>query len=72
MNQKTFIVPTISCGHCTNTIQMELGELEGVTAVTASQETKQVHVEWNDTTNWEQINALLHEINYPPQQLIQL
>lgn len=72
MTTKTFTVPNISCGHCTHTIESELGELSGVTNVQAIQETKQVTVTWNDPANWEQIKSLLNEINYPPQELIQL
>lgn len=72
MTTKTFTVPNISCGHCTHTIESELGELAGVTSVQAAKDTKQVTVAWQDPANWEKINALLHEINYPPQELIQL
>lgn len=72
MNSKTFTVPNISCGHCTHTIEMELGDLAGVTSVTAVEDTKKVTVEWQDPANWEQIQALLQEINYPPEGLIQI
>lgn len=72
MSTKTFIVPNISCGHCTNTIETELSELAGVTSVKAEKETKQVTVSWDNPADWQQINSLLHEINYPPQELIQL
>jgi len=66
MPSKTFTVPAIHCGHCTRTIENELSELEGVRAVTADQETRVVTVEWDAPATWEQIDALLHEINYPP------
>ncbi|MGB1249081.1 MAG: heavy-metal-associated domain-containing protein [Candidatus Promineifilaceae bacterium] len=72
MNSKTIVVPGISCGHCTNTIQEEIGELAGVSAVSAAVDTKQVVIEWADPASWEQINETLHEIGFPPQQLIQL
>lgn len=72
MTTKTFTVPAISCGHCTHTIESELSELAGVTSVQAVKDTKQVTVSWNDPANWEQIKSLLQEINYPPQELIQL
>lgn len=68
MANKTFKVPNISCGHCVMTIQRELGELPGVTAVKADQETKLVTVEWREPqTSWEAIRSLLQEINYPPE-----
>ena len=72
MTTKTFTVPNISCGHCTHTIEMEVGELAGVTKVTAVQDTKQVTIEWNDPATWEKIHATLQEINYPPEGLIQI
>jgi copper chaperone CopZ len=72
MESKTFTVPNISCGHCTHTIEMELSDLDGVTGVTAIEDTKQVTVAWQDPANWKQIQALLQEINYPPEGLIQI
>lgn len=72
MTSKTFLVPAIHCGHCTHTIEMELGELAGVQSVKAEQETRQVTVSWQEPATWDQINALLHEINYPPADLIQI
>ena len=72
MNSKTFTVPNISCGHCTHTIEMELGELTGVSSVKAVEASKQVTVEWGEPASWEKIQALLQEINYPAEGLIQL
>lgn len=66
METKTFTVPNISCGHCTHTIEMEVGDLAGVKTVSAEEESKQVTVAWEDPATWGKINALLHEINYPP------
>ena len=61
----TFNVPTISCGHCVHTIQTEVGDLEGVTLVTASNETKQVEISFDAPATEAAIVALLAEINYP-------
>jgi copper chaperone len=65
MQTKTFEVPNISCGHCVMTIKNEVGELAGVMKVEADRVTRQVTVEWDAPANWEQIKALLAEINYP-------
>jgi len=65
MTSKTFTVPNISCGHCTRTIERELGELTGVTRVKADAVSKQVTVEWEEPATWDNIRALLEEINYP-------
>jgi copper chaperone CopZ len=68
MQSKTVKVPNISCGHCVHTIQMEVGELEGVNSVMAAEDTKTVTVEWAEPPQtWENIKALLTEINYPPE-----
>jgi copper ion binding protein len=72
MTNKTFTVPNISCGHCTHTIETEVGELAGVSSVKADQESKQVTVAWGNPATWDKIQAVLQEINYPPEGLIQL
>ncbi|HSG16969.1 MAG TPA: cation transporter [Anaerolineae bacterium] len=66
MQSKTFTVPNISCGHCVHTVEMEVGDLAGVKNVKAEQDSKQVVVEWGEPATWEQIEALLVEINYAP------
>lgn len=67
MQTKSFKVPNISCGHCVHTIQNEVGDLPGVKRVTANQATQMVVVEWQEPQTWENIQALLTEINYPPE-----
>jgi len=66
MANKTFEVPNISCGHCVMAIKNEVGELDGVLRVEADEATRIVTVEWDEPASWEQIKALLVEINYPP------
>jgi copper chaperone CopZ len=68
MPTKTFKVPNISCGHCVHTVQNEVGELEGVKRVVAIEDSKMVTVEWEEPPqNWDNIKALLAEIDYPPE-----
>lgn len=67
MESKTFVVPNISCGHCTHTVETELKELAGVQDVQAEVDSKQVTVSWTEPASWPQIESLLQEINYPPQ-----
>jgi copper chaperone len=65
---RTFRVPNISCAHCVYTIERELGALKGVTSVHADQASQLVTVEWQESqVTWEDIRALLQEINYPPE-----
>ena len=65
MTTVKYNVPNISCGHCVNTIQMEVSELEGVAAVTASSQTKTVDITFESPATEDAILALLAEINYP-------
>lgn len=66
MTTKTVVVPNISCGHCTHTIESELSELAGVQSVSADQNTKKVTVAFDTPATWDQIVNTLEEINYPP------
>jgi copper chaperone len=68
MTTVTYQIPNISCGHCVHTIQMELGELAGVSRVQASEATKEVIVEFEPPVSEDQIETLLTEINYPPKK----
>jgi len=67
MASKTSKVPNISCGHCVMSIEREVGEMDGVARVKAEEATKMVTVEWDAPANWDAIEALLVEINYPPE-----
>ncbi len=66
MTTKSFRVPNISCGHCVMTIERELGELEGVVSVKADEPSQMVTLGWDESSlGWDQIDALLKEIQYP-------
>lgn len=65
MENLSYQVPNISCGHCVHTIQTELAELAGVTRVAVSQDQQKVDVEFAPPATDETIRRLLAEINYP-------
>jgi len=65
MTTVTYSIPAISCNHCVHTIQSEVSELEGVTAVVAEADTKKATITFEAPATEEQIKALLAEINYP-------
>ncbi|HSF83656.1 MAG TPA: heavy-metal-associated domain-containing protein [Anaerolineales bacterium] len=65
MTTKTFTIPNISCGHCVNTIQNEVSELEGVQSVMADQVARQATITFEPPATEEKIKSLLAEINYP-------
>lgn len=72
MTTVTYSVPAIHCGHCTHTIEMEVGELQGVKSVKADEATKKVEITFDTPANEEKIKALLAEIDYPVAGLITL
>jgi copper chaperone CopZ len=72
MTTVTYTVPAIHCGHCTHTIEMEVGELQGVQSVKADEATKKVEITFDAPATEESIKALLAEINYPAEGLITL
>lgn len=72
MTTVTYTVPAISCGHCTHTIETEVGELQGVQSVKADEATKKVEITFDTPASEAKIKALLAEINYPAEGLITL
>lgn len=66
MQTKTITVPNIGCAGCVRTIESEVRALPGVTQVKGQVDTKQVLIEWDTPASWEQIQATLVEIEYPP------
>ncbi len=65
MTTKTFIVPNISCGHCTATIEKELKFVEGVESVSAEIDSKRVTVAVESEGVLNEVEAMLNEIGYP-------
>ena len=72
MTTVTYNVPAIHCGHCTHTIEMEVGELQGVQSVKAEETSKKVTITFDAPADEAKIKALLAEINYPAEGLIAL
>ena len=72
MSKVTYTIPSIHCDHCLHTIQMEVGELEGVTSVAARLAETDVTIEFEPPASEEGIKALLREINYPVKELTQI
>lgn len=62
----TLNAPDISCGHCVAAIQDRLGDLAGVSQVTASAESKQVEIDYDPATlSLDKIKAELADEGYP-------
>lgn len=65
MEKNTFLIPSISCGHCVMTIKNELSELEGVKAIEGDIENKIIIVKWEEPVTLENIKDTLEDIGYP-------
>ena len=66
MATSVLTVPTISCGHCENTINEALTPLAGVSSVRVDIPSKKVTVEYDPaTTNVERFKEVLAEEEYP-------
>lgn len=65
MTTVTYTIPSISCGHCTRTIETELSELQGIQSVKADAATKKVVITFDAPADETKIKALLAGINYP-------
>lgn len=72
MTTVTYSVPAIHCGHCIHTVEMEVGELQGVQTVKADLDTKKVQITFDAPASEEKIKTLLAEIDYPVEGLITL
>lgn len=72
MTTVTYTIPAIHCGHCIHTIEMEVGELQGVQSVKADEASKKVVISFDVPASEEKIKSLLAEINYPAEGLISL
>ena len=70
LEQVTLSAPDISCGHCVASVQGAVGELNGVTSVTADEKTKLVQIAYDPTqVSLDQIQATLSEEGYPAQRV---
>ena len=62
MSTRTYSVPEISCGHCKNAIEGEVGTLEDVDSVNVDIEAKTVTVD--GTASDAAIHAAIEEAGY--------
>jgi len=67
METVKYSVPSIHCVHCVKTIEMELGDVKGVTSVKADLDSKTVEVEFAAPATQDMVVVTLKELNYPPE-----
>lgn len=63
MATKNYTVEGMTCGHCEMSVKEEIGEIAGVTGVSADHNTGQVSIEGTDF-NDEQVSAAVAEAGY--------
>lgn len=63
MATKEYTVTGMNCGHCEASVREEIGEIAGVTAVTADHNTNKVTVTGEGFTD-EQVAAAVKEAGY--------
>jgi copper chaperone len=63
---RTYQVPDISCGHCRDSIESTLTEVDGVTRVEVDIDSREVHVE--GSVDDETVVGALDEIGYAVQR----
>lgn len=63
MAEKNYTVKGMTCGHCEASVKEEIGEISGVTDVTASHETGAVTVSGENFTD-EQVAEAVKEAGY--------
>jgi copper chaperone len=67
MKTVKYSIPSIHCGHCVMTIEMEIGEIKGVSRVKADLVSKTVEMDFDSPATEEIIITALKELNYPPE-----
>jgi copper chaperone len=66
IERATLTAPDISCSHCVAAINKAVGGLQGVSSVSADEQTKQVRVAYDPSrVSLAQIEATLDEEGYP-------
>lgn len=64
MTTETTHVPGISCAHCTQTIEREMMEVEGMKRVSADLDSKRVTFSYDAPATPAKIHAAMEEIGY--------
>ena len=67
MKTVKYSIPSIHCGHCVRTIEIEIGEIKGVSRVKADLVSKEVEIDFDTPASEETIIEKLKDLNYPPE-----
>jgi len=64
MTTTTFLVPGMTCGHCTGAVTDELSKINGVTKVDVDLESKKVKIESEFAVDWQIIVDAIDEAGF--------
>lgn len=64
MTTTTFLVPGMTCGHCSSAVTDELSKINGVTKVAVDLESKKVKIESDVAVDWQIIVDAIDEAGF--------
>lgn len=64
MSTTQFLVPGMTCGHCTKAVTEEVSKISGVTSVDVDLDSKTVVVESADALDWADLMAAVDEAGF--------
>ena len=64
MSTTRFLVPGMTCGHCTKAVTDEVSKITGVTGVDIDLDTKTVVVTATDSISWDALVAAVDEAGF--------
>jgi len=64
MSTTRFLVPGMTCGHCTKAVTNEVSKITGVTDVDIDLDTKTVVVTATDSISWDELVAAVDEAGF--------
>lgn len=64
MTMTTFLVPGMTCGHCTGAVTDELSKINGVTNVDVDLDSKKVTIESEAVVEWPVIVGAVDEAGF--------
>ena len=64
MTTKTFLVPGMTCGHCTGAVTDELSKINGVTNIDVDLDSKKVTIESEAVVEWQVIVDAIDEAGF--------
>ena len=65
MKARNYILLDVSCSHCKDKIERELGKMDGVRSVVVNIDSKEAEIKYESPATGELIKTALSDIGYP-------